>query len=207
MMARLALAASSLLLLIALPAHAQSSADCLACHCDASMTMERAGKQVSIAVKESVLKASAHSKLACVSCHRGFDPSNIPHTAKIEPIVCSSCHKEAGVKHPFHPQIAQALKAGKDPDISCKDCHGEHQIFKHDDPRSKVAAQNLSSQTCNPCHSSMALSSKYGLASDRFKTFTTATTASPSRVGLSPLPTAPAATAPTASAAPATRPP
>ena len=320
------------------------------------MTMERGGKQVSISVKEGVLKASAHKKLACVACHRGFDPADVPHKAKIEPIICSSCHKDAGAKHPFHPQIAQALKAGKQPDVSCKDCHGthdvalvrapgskfvgpqtldscgachpdvaapfslsshgkalaagqkgapdcvachqnpiagssnklarkqsqeklclachrddpdvtsktaptaafidsyensvhgaallkgnaeaancvdchgshvmqkgsspdaksnklhiretcskchdkiakeyassvhgmaladgnldapvctdchgDHSIFKHNDPRSRVAAQNLSSQTCNPCHSSMALSSKYGLASDRFKTFT-----------------------------------
>lgn len=353
---RVILSALSLIILaLPSPVRAQSAADCLACHSDASMTMERGGKQVSIAVKEDVLKTSAHKKLACTACHNGFDPANVPHKAKIEPIVCSSCHKDAGAKHPFHPQIARALKAGKQPDISCKDCHGthdagpvrapgskfvgaktldscgachpdvvtqfsqcshgkalaagqkgapdcvachknpiagedklarkqaqeklclachrdnpdvtdktaptaafiasyeksvhgaallkgnaaaancvdchgshvmqkgsdpdaksnklhiretcakchekiaqeystsvhgaalaggnldapvctdchgEHNIFKHNDPRSRVAAQNLSSQTCNPCHSSMSLSSKYGLASDRFKTFT-----------------------------------
>ncbi|MEK7383522.1 MAG: cytochrome c3 family protein, partial [Elusimicrobiota bacterium] len=329
------------LIVLALPpaARAQSASACLACHTEAS-----------------VLKASAHKKLACVACHDGFDPANVPHRAKIEPIICSSCHQDAGAKHPFHPRIAQALKAGKQPAIACKDCHGthevalvrapgskfvgaktldscgachpdvaaqfskcshgkalaagqkgapdcvschkspiagtadklarkqtqeklclachrdnpdvtdriaptsafiasyeksvhgaallkgnaaaancvdchgshvmqkgsapdaksnklhirktcakchekiakdysssvhgetlaagnldapvctdchgEHQIFKHDDPRSRVAAQNLSAQTCSPCHSSLSLSSKYGLASDRFKTFT-----------------------------------
>jgi len=348
---------AALILLLGLPSAAQgpSNADCLACHSDASMSMERGGKQVSLAVQEAALKASAHKNLTCTACHAGFDASNVPHKAKISPINCASCHKDVGSKHPFHPKIARAIKAGKTPEISCKDCHGthgvsivrstgskfvgkqtldscgachpdiveqfstsshgkalaaglkgapdcvschqnaiagtadklarkqhqeklclschrdnpdvtgvtaptpafiaayeksvhgaallkgnaaaancvdchgshvmmkgsepaskgnklhiaetcskchdkiakeyvqsvhgaalaggnldapvctnchgEHQIFKHDDPRSRVATQNLSAQTCNPCHSSVSLSSKYGMASDRFKTF------------------------------------
>jgi cytochrome b subunit of formate dehydrogenase len=53
----------------------------------------------------------------------------------------------------------------------CTDCHGEHDILKHTDPASPVAAANVSARVCSPCHSSLKLSEKYGIASDRFKTF------------------------------------
>jgi cytochrome b subunit of formate dehydrogenase len=53
----------------------------------------------------------------------------------------------------------------------CTDCHGEHTILRHTDPRAPVAAANVSQQVCSPCHSSVRLSQKYGIASDRFQTF------------------------------------
>lgn len=321
---------------------APASADCLACHGSAGVTMERGGKTVDLSVSSEAFAASVHAAVGCAGCHAGFDPAAVPHKAAITPVVCASCHKDAPAEHPFHPgnkpglacvdchgnhaiksprtaasskcvechsdiadKFAQsahglALKAGvagapncatcharpvaggkgeaaklarkreqeklclschldnpavlkrtapradffaayeksvhgaallggndaaancvdchgshemlkgADPTAkvnksrivetcskchaavaktfagsvhgaallkgnldapACTNCHGEHHIFKHDDPRSRVAAQNLSAQACNPCHGSIALSSKYGLNSDRFKTF------------------------------------
>jgi cytochrome b subunit of formate dehydrogenase len=41
----------------------------------------------------------------------------------------------------------------------------------HSDPRSPVASKNVSAQVCSPCHSSLKLSEKYGIPSDRASTF------------------------------------
>jgi cytochrome b subunit of formate dehydrogenase len=131
---------------------AQSRADCLACHSDSSLTKEHDGKQISLFVKESVLDQSPHKKFVCVACHTGFDPGNVPHKEKITPVNCTNCHKDAGIKHPFHPQLAAALINHQEPDVSCKDCHGTHDIVSPKVPGSKFSESNLA-ESCGECHS------------------------------------------------------
>ena len=53
----------------------------------------------------------------------------------------------------------------------CTNCHGEHNILKHNDPDSPVSARNVSKQVCTPCHSSVKLANKYGLSPNRPETF------------------------------------
>ena len=67
-------------------AKAQSNDDCLMCHSDNTLTMEKNGKTISLYVDSAVLQKSPHAKLNCVSCHVGFDPDNMPHKKDIEPI-------------------------------------------------------------------------------------------------------------------------
>ncbi|MGA2624324.1 MAG: cytochrome b/b6 domain-containing protein [Bacteroidota bacterium] len=129
----------------------QSKADCLTCHSDHSLTMDRNGKQLSIFVDESVLNKSPHQKLVCIACHTGFDLNNVPHKEKIEPVNCLTCHKDAPPKHTFHPQLAQAIAAHQEPDVSCKDCHGTHDIVSPRLPESKFYESNVA-QTCGECH-------------------------------------------------------
>ena len=64
-----------------------------------------------------------------------------------------------------------ALQRGVNEAPVCTDCHGEHNILRHNDPNSPVAFQNLSKEVCSPCHSSLKLSTKYGIVSNRFETF------------------------------------
>jgi cytochrome b subunit of formate dehydrogenase len=130
---------------------AQANSDCLACHSDRSLSMERGGKHVSITVDEGVLSKSAHASLRCVSCHVGFDPGNIPHRAQIGHVKCLSCHKESPAKHVFHPQLAQALNKQETPDISCQDCHGSHGILPVKAPGSKFSEATITS-FCGDCH-------------------------------------------------------
>lgn len=130
---------------------AQSKENCLACHSDNSMTMERKGKQVSIFVDDAILAKSPHKKLVCVACHVKFDPENVPHKEKIEPVNCKTCHKDATLKHPFHPQIARASGSDGSPDISCKDCHGKHDIVSPKVPGSKFYSSMLV-ESCGECH-------------------------------------------------------
>ncbi len=139
----------ALLFPTALPA--QSREDCLACHTDKSMTMERKGKEVSIYVDAAILDKSPHRKLVCIACHAGFDAQNVPHKEKIEPVNCTTCHKDAPLKHRFHPQIVRASGSNGKPGTSCRQCHGTHDIVSPKVPGSKFHSGNLI-QSCGACH-------------------------------------------------------
>jgi len=130
---------------------AQTNEDCLACHSDNELTMEKNGKEVSVFVNEKVLLNSAHRRLTCISCHTGYNPEELPHKEVIKPINCKTCHKDAGVKHPFHPGIMKSAGTNGKPDVSCKSCHGTHNIKRIDAAGSKWSKNNLLG-SCGACH-------------------------------------------------------
>lgn len=138
-------------LLISAPLFSQSNEDCMVCHSDEELTMEKKGKEISLFVNESHIKNSAHLKLNCISCHTGFNPDDIPHKEKISPINCLTCHKDARVKHPFHPQLINSNGMNGSNDISCKGCHGTHQVDRV--PKTVKGTSSLSqNQACIKCH-------------------------------------------------------
>lgn len=108
---------------------AQSNEDCLTCHSDNELTMEKNGKEISLFVNESVLNKSTHRQLKCISCHKGFSADDLPHKENIQPINCTMCHKDAAAKHLFHPQMLQDKGTGKSADLNCKGCHGTHDVM------------------------------------------------------------------------------
>lgn len=130
---------------------AQTRADCLACHSDQSLATERKGKEVSLYVNEEILNNSPHKKLPCVACHTGFDPNNVPHKEEIEPVNCLTCHLSAPRKHAFHPQILKASGRDGKPDVSCKHCHGTHDVVSPRVPGSKFHTSKLI-ESCGTCH-------------------------------------------------------
>ena len=127
--------------------YAQTNEDCLSCHSDETLTMDRKGKPVKLFVDDKILGISVHKKLQCVSCHVGFDPGNVPHKENIQPINCQSCHKNAPVKHLFHPQMLKAAANSESKDLNCKGCHGTH-----DAKQIKVAGAK-GTPVCANCHS------------------------------------------------------
>ena len=139
--------------LVILPSYiyAQSNDDCLMCHSDNTLTMEKKGKEISLFVDENVFKGSAHSKLSCVACHKGFDPESMPHNENIQEINCASCHQSALTKHSFHPQILKSKGFGKSDDTNCKKCHGIHDVVSPKNTNSKWSSTNLIT-TCGNCH-------------------------------------------------------
>jgi cytochrome b subunit of formate dehydrogenase len=144
----------------------QTRADCLNCHSDKTMTMERMGKQVSIRVDESKLDRSPHKKLVCVACHVGFDANNVPHKEKIEPVKCQTCHRDVQLRHQFHPRMIQANARQGVPDLTCKECHGSHDIVSPKTPGSKFSDSNLA-EACGECHADVKktfLASAHGQA-------------------------------------------
>lgn len=129
----------------------QTREDCLSCHSDATLSTERNGRSVSLHVDDSVLAKSPHRKLVCVACHTRFTADDIPHKQKIDPVNCLSCHQNAPFNHTFHPQLAEAALAHQDPAVSCKDCHGTHDISPPGRPGSKFNSARLA-ESCGECH-------------------------------------------------------
>lgn len=107
--------------------------------------------QVAPVVDESVLQHSAHAKLVCVACHTGLDPKIVPYRGKAEPVVCLRCHADAQFKHAFHPEIARSIRSGAEPRVSCKDCHGTHDVASPRLAGSKFS-ENRVTESCGKCH-------------------------------------------------------
>ena len=155
---------------------------CLSCHLDnpdvKARTSPTAGFIVSYetSVHGAALAKGKAAAANCVSCHgshdmkKGSDPTSFVNRANI-PKTCATCHEKISATYLQSVHGVQAMKGNKDAPV-CTSCHGEHQILAKSNPNSRVAAANLSSQVCQPCHESVTLSAKYGLRSDRFKTFT-----------------------------------
>ena len=154
---------------------------CLACHLEDPQVRARMGPSAGfisaydISVHGKALRAGNAAAPTCVDCHgahemkRGMDPKARVSKTRI-PETCSGCHVE--IAHQYEQSVhAAAFRRGVVEAPVCTDCHGEHDILRHGDPASPVSAANVSAQVCSPCHSSVALSSKYGIASDRFQTF------------------------------------
>ncbi|MCJ7553481.1 MAG: cytochrome c3 family protein [Ignavibacteriaceae bacterium] len=140
-----------LIRLILLPSltNAQSNDDCLACHSDADLTMEKKGKEISLFVEENVVNKSVHSKLNCVSCHSGFSADDIPHKDPMTQVSCLGCHQAALIKHQFHPKIIKSGGRGTSADVNCQNCHGIHDVVKVQ--RSKWSQANIP-VSCGQCH-------------------------------------------------------
>ncbi len=153
---------------------------CVSCHVKKSPASETApSSNFVLAYEQSVhgvaLKHGNGKVANCVNCHgshemkKASDPEsrvnkrNVPHT-------CSQCH----------PAIAQvygesihgaAFAAGNNEAPVCTNCHGEHKILAPKDPNSPVSKLHVSAQVCAPCHSSLKLNEKFGLAMERVSSF------------------------------------
>ena len=135
---------------------AQTREDCLACHSDSTLTKDGPGKKtISLFVREQVLNGSTHAKLACVSCHEGFNPEELPHKAEIGHVNCARCHGKAVLKHPFHPEINRAVSHGQLPKTLCQSCHGTHNVQSPKQPGAPFSKARLT-QDCGQCHQKAA---------------------------------------------------
>lgn len=160
---------------------AKESAMCLSCHLDKKDVRARVGPSAGFisSYENSVHgQASKEGNVAaaiCTDCHashemkKGSNPTSMVSKKNIAS-TCGQCHGdiEGVYKESIH---GKALAAGITASATCTDCHGEHNILSPKDVHSSVAAQNVSAQVCSPCHSSVKLTQKFGLASDRYKSF------------------------------------
>lgn len=127
-----------------------SNEDCLACHSDKDLKSS-AGK--ALFIDEAKFKGAIHGQadIGCVDCHADLKAvKDFPHTEKIKPVDCAFCHAEAdaairksvhGLPHPENAGIT----------VSCKDCHGTHEIRPKNDADSSVYSINIP-DTCERCH-------------------------------------------------------
>ena len=112
----------------------------------------------------------------CVDCHGSHEMNQAMiagsrvYKSRL-PETCAKCHQTQTTEYNSSVH-ADALRRGNSDSPVCTDCHGEHEILAHTNPTSPVYAKNVARQVCATCHSSLRLTQKYGLASDRFQTFT-----------------------------------
>ena len=154
---------------------------CLECHLDNPDVRARMGPDAGFiaayerSVHGAALMGGNANAATCIDCHgshemlHGMDPAARVNKSHI-PETCAECHADAAAAWGKSVHAAAVHKGNTSAPV-CTDCHGEHDILRPSDPRSRVAAANLSAQVCSPCHSSVRLSEKYGIASDRFQTF------------------------------------
>ncbi len=155
---------------------------CLGCHLDnedvKARTSPTAGfiSSYGTSVHGQALDKGKAEAANCVSCHgshdmkKGSDPTSFVARRNI-PNTCGHCHTKIAETYKESIHGVQAAKGNDDAPV-CTSCHGEHVILGKKDPKSRTAPTNVSAQVCQPCHESVQLSAKYGLRSDRFKTFT-----------------------------------
>jgi cytochrome b subunit of formate dehydrogenase len=154
---------------------------CLSCHLDNPDVRQRVGPSAGFiaAYEKSVhgmaLQRGDQGAATCSDCHgahdmqKGSDPKSLVYKLNI-PQTCGKCHGD--VEETYKESVhGKAIAKGNLDSPVCTDCHGEHQILAPTDPRSPVAARNVSAQVCATCHNSVQLTERYGMPSDRFKTF------------------------------------
>ena len=111
----------------------------------------------------------------CVDCHSahniigGIESNSTVNRLNI-PTTCAKCHPAIAKEYLQSIHGVSAMNGVKEAPV-CTDCHGEHNIMKPTDPGAPTSFKNVSSRVCSPCHSSVKLSQKFGISSDRFKTF------------------------------------
>lgn len=112
---------------------------------------------------------------SCIGCHGNHgmlatnDPQSLVHHDNI-PATCGSCHEGAFDDY-MTGAHGQALAEGNDDTPVCTDCHAEHAIFDHEDPRATVYASKVSKSTCAQCHSGGRINRRYGIEEGQVETY------------------------------------
>ena len=125
--------------------------DCLTCHSQADLTMERDGNTVSLYVDEEAYESSMHADTACAQCHTDVTVAEERACSTIQTNVdCSICHAEQVSE--YDASMHGTLHAEGDADApSCQDCHAKHATLDQDSPASPTYAMNVPT-LCGDCH-------------------------------------------------------
>lgn len=160
--------------------HANIPATCGRCH-GQRFLMESNGvsAQPFVSYQDSVhgraVEHGSAKAAVCTDCHGSHEiltakDGHSPISKFNVPATCGKCHTE--IAQTFNASIhGQAIARGNTLSPVCTDCHGIHSIKSHADPKSPVAGQNLSRDTCAPCHEGVKLSSEFGVPGNRVSTY------------------------------------
>ena len=126
---------------------------CLGCHQQALSLKLKNGQHVPLAVEDSVLAGSVHSKLGCVDCHFGFSSTQHPRRnfadARSFSIThsdaCRRCHFDKYTKTLESIHFTMLSQGNMEAPV-CTDCHGSHGIAR---ARSNKSA---GARRCGNCH-------------------------------------------------------
>ena len=127
-----------------------SNDDCLACHNDSGLKSS-AGKPVFVSPEKFLSSVHGRAEIACIDCHTDLkNVKDFPHPEKLKAVNCAACHEKAAQK--VTASIHGQPHGPENPIIvTCKDCHGTHEIYGRDDTESRTFSMNLPA-TCESCH-------------------------------------------------------
>ena len=126
--------------------------DCLTCHGDDTLTMERDGQTISLYVDEIEYNQSDHAGTACAQCHSDVTTSLVRacETAEAESVDCAVCH--AAVVDQYDNSTHGTLAAAGDADApTCQDCHAKHAELDKQLPYAPTFPRNVP-ELCAQCH-------------------------------------------------------
>ncbi|MBL8179776.1 MAG: cytochrome b/b6 domain-containing protein [Bryobacterales bacterium] len=139
--------------------------DCAKCH-----PTQTAGQRSSVHGRE-VAKGNEGAP-SCATCHGTAHEAaraTTPEFRKGVPDTCGMCHSEVTEKYKSSVH-GKAIAAGEQASAVCTDCHGEHAILAKNEAESAVN-QNHVRETCGRCHGDVRLAQRFGLPTDRLKSF------------------------------------
>ncbi len=130
-----------------------ANADCMRCHYDPELTMERNGETISLFVDEIAYSTSKHGGTGCAQCHTDVTPSRIERacvTSVAADVDCAICH--AGPVDDYTSGMHGRLAAqGVSEAPTCLDCHDHHATQDNIWPTSPTFARNVP-DLCARCH-------------------------------------------------------
>jgi cytochrome b subunit of formate dehydrogenase len=143
------------LLILVPPALSQAKDTCMMCHKNASLSMTKQGRKVSLFVDAAQIKASAHGNVPCAGCHPGFNPMKRPHAEVIKPVKCQTCHAVKGYAQSVHGKPLDQTGRNSAPVASCKRCHGTHGTRSLKGAKGTGNGLNVA-DFCGQCHKEVA---------------------------------------------------
>ncbi|MBI3983251.1 MAG: cytochrome c3 family protein [Gemmatimonadetes bacterium] len=159
---------------------------CARCHSDAER-MRRFGQEDTATVQSYLTSVHGRGLLekgltiapVCTDCHgeRGTGAHEIlPTSDSASPMsrarvvdTCARCH--GGIKAAYDQSVHGAMFAGGNPDVpTCIECHTEHAVQPVASAASSVYPTHIA-QTCTACHDREDLNDRYGLPTERRRTY------------------------------------
>jgi predicted CXXCH cytochrome family protein len=129
----------------------QSNDDCQTCHADAELKAE-SGKSLFVDVEKFSGSSHGQAGISCVDCHADLAKvADTPHASPLRPVDCNGCHDASAQQFRESVHFASNQKHEGQPQVSCKDCHGTHNIRGKDDFESTIFPINLP-VVCEACH-------------------------------------------------------
>ncbi len=111
----------------------------------------------------------------CQDCHgnhnirKAKDPFSLVARAVVAK-TCGACHMEIYGQYINSIHGRAAYAEGNPDSPTCTGCHGEHNIFAKNEPRSTIYPPNVS-KTCAHCHAAVGIVGKYGIEVEQVATY------------------------------------
>lgn len=140
----------ALFMLVSMPCFSENDEDCIVCHEDQELKTEK-GKSFFVNYEKFLSSIHGQAGISCVDCHSDLmNFEDFPHPEKLKAVNCGVCHDKAMKEH-MESIHSQATPEEDCCAVSCKDCHGKHDIKSKDNYDSRVFPLNLP-RTCENCH-------------------------------------------------------